>query len=228
VVSRDRSATSDSDSDSRRMVRQLSTSHLPGPTFHAQNGPSSEKTHTQKKKTNIVKQKKKVGGREGENVDGCSPSGSPDSCSAPVHIPMTPMAEPRPPSCTPSLAHSPSPSSRKDTYFMQMMHTRDNRKNVSFLRAAGAPPSSSGTYECPAYIARGGHLHRSAYACEFARRSGSVPFACEVDLRSAGPGCGRPCVVRDAERERDDAHHFVQRWIAEARFERLGLYGVRI
>jgi hypothetical protein len=55
-----------------------------------------------------------------------------------------------------------------------------------------------------------------------------VPFAFEVDRRSAGPGCGRACVVRDAECERDDAHHFVQRWIAEARFERLGLYSVRI
>jgi hypothetical protein len=205
----------------------LSASYSPGPTFHAQNGPSLKKKK-ERNRTNFVK--KRGGERWGEC--GCSPSGSPDSCSAPVHMPMTPMAEPRPPSCTPSLAHSPSPSSRNDTYCMQIHACKDRQRQFLRVQAIPPPPPSSsgrtGTHKCPAYIARGGHLHGPAYACEFGRRSGGVPFACDVDCRSAGPGCGRARVVRDAERERDDAHHFVQRWIAEARFERLVLYSVGV
>jgi len=42
------------------------------------------------------------------------PSGSDSSCSALVHIPTTPIAEPRPPIWTPSVDHLPCPSSLQE------------------------------------------------------------------------------------------------------------------
>jgi len=54
------------------------------------------------------------------------------------------------------------------------------------------------------------------------RRRG-VPIARDVDRRSAGPRHRRGRIVCDAQRERDDPHHFAQRRIAKARFEWLRL-----
>ena len=140
------------------------------------------------------------------------PRGSDGSCSAPVHNPMTPIAEPRPPSCTPSLAHSPSPSSREDVCLYIQPPNHSTRERESFI-----------THERPAHIARGGHLHRPAHARERRRRRG-VPFADDVDRWATWPCCGCTRVVRDTDRQWDYSHYFVQRWVGESLGERLRLF----
>ncbi len=76
------------------------------------------------------------------------------------------------------------------------------------------------THEGPAHVTRRGHFDRPAHAREFRRRAGGVPVARDVDRGSAGPRCRRARVMRDAQRERDDAHHFVKGRVAEALRER--------
>jgi len=50
-----------------------------------------------------------------------------------------------------------------------------------------------------------------------------VPFADDVDRRATWPRGGSARVVRDAERQRDDPHDLVQRWMGESLGERLRL-----
>ena len=80
------------------------------------------------------------------------------------------------------------------------------------------------THHGPSYVTRGGHFDRSAHPRKFWLCRGGVPVARDVDRGSSRPcrGCAR--VVRDAQGERDDAHHFVQGRIAEALGERFCLW----
>ena len=71
------------------------------------------------------------------------------------------------------------------------------------------PKEKDITHEGPAHVTRGGHLHRPAHARERRLCCGGVPFADDVDCRATRPSRGGARVVRDAERQWDDSHHFV-------------------
>jgi hypothetical protein len=84
------------------------------------------------------------------------------------------------------------------------------------------------THHCPAHIARSGHLDRP-FQAPYTRvglndhGTAQVQFTPKVDLGPAGPGRVRARVARDAQRSREDPHHFVYAWIAETFFERFCL-----
>ena len=88
------------------------------------------------------------------------------------------------------------------------------------------------THDCPTHVSRIGHFDRTANAplsifaglAELGHYSGGTRsvygrVSCYVDLGSAWPlaGCWRARVVRYAQREGEDPHHFAQFRVDETR-----------